>query len=116
MNDMVPTSVLAKHGVAAVGGIAGGIGLVILGGLPSLIGVVAGAVVGLVGVGALSSHDPADKRAGVIAATAGGLTVLSKIGLFSHLAGTFLGIATVGLLGLGIWNAFKFVRGLKSRS
>lgn len=116
MNDMVPTNVLAKQGVAAVGGVAGGLGLLILGGLPSIFGIVAGAAVGLIGLGALGSRDPADKRAGMIAAAAGGLTVLSKIGIFAGLASSFLGIATVGLLGMGVWNAFKFYKGLKSRA
>jgi hypothetical protein len=116
MNDIVPTNVLAKQGVAAVAGIAGGIGLMILGGLPSLFGIIAGGVVGLIGLGAMGSHDPADKRAGLIALAAGGLTVLSKIGIFSGLASSFLGLATVGLIGMGAWNAFKFFKGLKSRA
>ena len=116
MNDMVPTNVLAKQGVAAVGGIAGGIGLLILGGLPSLVGIIAGAVVGLIGLGAMGSRDPTDKRSGLIALVAGGLTVLSKIGIFSGLASTFMGVATVGLIGMGAWNAFKFFKGLKSRA
>jgi hypothetical protein len=116
MNDMVPTNVLAKQGVAAVGGIAGGLGLLILGGLPSIIGLIAGGLVAVVGIGALSSKDAADKRAGGIAAAAGGLTILSKIGFLSGLAGTFLGIATIGLLGMGIWNGLKFFKGLKSRA
>jgi len=116
MNDIVPTNVLAKQGVAAVGGIAGGIGLMILGGLPSLFGIIAGGVVGIIGLGAMGSRDPADKKAGLVALVAGGLTVLSKIGIFSGLASGFLGIATVGLIGMGVWNAFKFFKGLKSRA
>lgn len=116
MNDIVPTNVLAKQGVAAVGGIAGGIGLMILGGLPSLFGIIAGAVVGIIGLGAMGSPDPADKRAGIIALVAGGLTVLSKVGIFSGFASGLLGIATAGLIGMGVWNAFKFFKGLKSRA
>ncbi len=116
MNEIVPTSVLAKQGVSAIAGIAGGVGLLVLGGLPSIFGIVAGAVVGLIGFGALASPDAADKRAGVIVAAAGGLTVLAKIGLFAGLANTFLGIATVGLLGMGVWNGVKFMMGLKSRA
>jgi len=107
---------LARQGVTAIAGVAGGIGLVILGGLPSIFGIVAGAVVGLIGVGALSSKDPADKRAGVVAVAAGGLAILSKVGIFAGLANGFLGIATVGLLAMGVWNGVKFMMGLKSRA
>lgn len=116
MNDIVPTRELAKDGVAAIGGIAGGIGLIILGSLPSIFGIVAGGVVGLIGLGALGSSDPSDKRAGLVALLAGGLTVLSKVGIFAGLANGFLGLATVGLLGMGIWKGIKFYRGLKSRA
>ncbi|GAB1481588.1 hypothetical protein MASR2M78_04030 [Treponema sp.] len=116
MNDLVPTNVLAKQGVAAVGGLAGGLGLLILGALPSVFGIVAGVVIGLIGLGALSSKEPADKVAGGIAAAAGGLAVLSKIGFLGGIASSLLGIATVGLLGLGAWNGFKFLKGLKSRA
>ncbi|HOM23587.1 hypothetical protein [Treponema sp. J25] len=116
MNDIVPTRELAKDGVAAIGGIAGGIGLLILGSLPSIFGIVAGGVVGLIGLGAMGSSDPSDKRAGLVALLAGGLTVLSKVGIFAGLANGFLGLATVGLLGMGIWKAIKFYKGLKSRA
>ncbi len=118
MNDIVPTSTLARHGVAAVGGIAGGIGLWalrLLSHVP-IIGLVAGGVVTLVGLGALSSHEPEDKRAGVVTTAAGALTVLSNIGLFGGIAGGLMGVAVVGLLAMGGWNAFKFMKGLKTRA
>jgi hypothetical protein len=121
MNDLVPgaptpTNVLAKQGVAAVGGIAGGALLLVMGALPSLVGIIAGAVVGIVGAGALLSKDPADKKPGAVVAAAGALTILSKIGFFGKLAGGLLGLGTIGLFAVGIWNGVKFFRGLKSRS
>ncbi len=116
MNEIVPTNVLAKQGVTAVGGLAGGLGLLILGALPSVFGIAAGIVIGLVGVGALSSRERSDRVVGGIAAAAGGLAILSKVGLFGGLASGLLGIATVGLLGLGVWNGIKFLKGLKSRA
>lgn len=118
MNEVVPTRTLAKQGVAAVGGIAGGLGLWILSSLSTIpiIGLVVGGAVTVLGLGAMSSRESEDKRAGVIATAAGGLTVLSNIGLFAGLAGGLMGIAVVGLLGMGAWNAWKFFRGLKSRA
>jgi hypothetical protein len=116
MNDIVPTTnVLAKQGVTAVGGVVGGIVLLILGHLPSIFGIVAGALVGVIGLGAMGSKEPTDRRAGLIATIAGGLTILSKVPFLSGIAGGLLGIATVGLLGMGIWNGIKFFRGLKKR-
>ena len=118
MNDVVPTRTLAKQGVAAVGGIAGGIGLWVLSGLAHIpvIGLVAGGIVTIIGLGALSSHEAEDKRGGLIATAAGGLTILSNIPFFAGLAGGLMGIAIFGLLGTGAWNAYKFIKGLKSRA
>lgn len=116
MNDIVPTNTLAKQGVAAVGGIAGGLGLMIVGGLWWPLSVAIGAVVGFAGFSALSSADPADRFGGKVALAAGGLVVLSKLPIVGGLAGAMLGLGTLGLIGLGAWNAFKFFKGLKTRA
>jgi hypothetical protein len=122
MNDIerrggyTPTSVLAKQGVAAVGSLIGGAGLLILSALPPVVGIIAGAVVGVIGVGAMMSKDPEDRKPGIIVAAAGGLSILSKIGIVRPLAGTLLGIGAIGLLAIGVWNGIKFLKGLKSRS
>ncbi|MDR0554142.1 MAG: hypothetical protein LBG76_05015 [Treponema sp.] len=120
MHDLVPehpasTKELARQGVSAVGCIAGGIGLFVLGALPPIIGIIAGAVVGVVGISALLSKDPDDRKPGLVVTVAGGLAILSKIGIIKPFAATFLGIGALGLLGLGIWNGIKFLKGLKSR-
>lgn len=121
MNDIVPTRTLAKRGVAAVAGIGGGIALMILNALTGIpvIGLVAGGVVTVIGLGAMASHAPEDKRAGLIATAAGGLTVLSHLrflGPIAGLAGSLVNVGVIGLLGMGIWNAYKFFKGLKSRA
>jgi hypothetical protein len=122
MNDIerrgsyTPTNVLAKQGVAAIGSLIGGVGLLIMGALPPLVGIIAGAIVGVVGVGAMMSKDPDDRKPGIIVAVAGGLSILSKIGIIRPLAGTLLGIGAIGLLAIGVWNGIKFLKGLKSRS
>jgi hypothetical protein len=116
---MVPyesRSSLAKKGVTAVGCIAGSIGLFILGSLAPVAGIVAGAVAGVAGLCALMSKDPADKAPGAVIAGAGALTVVSKLPLVGVLAKPFFGLGPVILLGVGIWNGVKFIKGLKARS
>ncbi|MDR2363643.1 MAG: hypothetical protein LBD65_04430 [Spirochaetaceae bacterium] len=123
MNDMVPERptpphVLTKQGVAAVGGIAGGILLLIMRALPFPLGIIAGAVAALVGAGALFSKDPEDRKPGMIITLAGILAVIagSPIPGLKNFAGFFLSIGAVGLLAMGIWKGIKFLKGLKSRS
>jgi hypothetical protein len=89
--------------------------MLILGALPAPLGIIAGAAAGIVGIGGILSKDPSDRKPGFIAAAAGGLAILSRIGVVRPLAGTLLGIGAVGLLALGIWNGVKFLLGLKSR-
>jgi hypothetical protein len=120
MNDLEPaypgsTKKLAKQGVSAVGGIAGGIVLFVLGALPPVAGIIAGAVVTAVGIGALLSRDPEDRKPGLLVTIGGALAIFSKVGIVRPLAGTLLGIGALGLLALGIWNGIKFLKGLKSR-
>jgi hypothetical protein len=118
-NDIAPyesASSLSKRGVAAIGCIAGGIGLFILGSLSPVAGIVAGAIAGVVGICALSSKDPADKTPGMIVTGAGALTIVSKLPFIGFLAKPFFGLGAIILLGVGVWNGFKFFKGLKARS
>jgi hypothetical protein len=122
MGDLIPggdytsTQALAKQGLTAVGGIAGGLILLIMGALPPIAGIIAGAVVGVVGIGSLLSGNKDDKKPGLVTAVAGGLSILSRIPFVRPLAGALLGIGAVGLLAMGVWNGIKFLRGLKNRS
>jgi hypothetical protein len=112
----VPANVVAKQGVAAIGYLVGGAGLLIMGALPPIIGIIAGAAAGVIGIGALLSGDPEDRKPGIIVTVAGALSILSKVGIARPLAGTLLGIGAFGLLVLGIRSGIKFLKGLKSRS
>jgi hypothetical protein len=87
-----------------------------MGALPPVAGIVAGAVVGVIGVGAVLSGDKDDRKPGLAAAVAGGLSILSRIPFVRPLAGVLLGIGAVGLLAIGVWNGIKFLRELKNRS
>lgn len=116
--DYVPANVLAKQGVAAVAGIAGGTALLVMGALPSIAGVIVGGVATVVGIGSLLSKDPDDKKPGAVLTAAGFLAMASKVGIpvIKPLAGTFLGLGAIGMFAMGIWNGIKFIKGLKKRS
>jgi hypothetical protein len=115
----VPATVWSRQGVSAVGGLAGGAALFILGALPWFISVPLGAVATVVGVSALRSRDKADRLPGMILSGAGILTMVSRLPplrFLQPLAGTLLGIGAAGLLALGVWNGIKFIKGLRNRS
>jgi hypothetical protein len=118
MNDMepyVPRSVVAKHAVAAIVGLAGGIALFVAKALPPPVGIVVGIVAGVIGFTALLSRDSADRKGGAILVVAGVLTIASRLPFVEALASPLLTIGIVGLLASGIWNGVKFFKGLKSR-
>jgi hypothetical protein len=119
--DEIPSaSKLSKLGITAIGYTAGGIFLFVLQAVARfrVVGLIAGAVVCLLGIGSLMSKDPADRKPGIIITAAGVLAILSKSGvpLIAPVTATLLGIGAVGLLALGIWNGIKFFIGLKKRS
>jgi hypothetical protein len=125
MNDLMsdeeytPTSVLAKRGVRAVGCLAGGAGLLLLAALGTrfpLVGIAAGAVLGVVGIGAVISKDPDDRKPGLVVLAAGVLSLLSRVPGVRVFAGTLLGVGALGLLAAGIWNGIRFLREIKRRS
>ena len=115
--EIVPTKTLAKRGVAAVSEIVGGVLLLLMHTLsvqlPPL-GIVLGLITGGIGVCALLSKDPEDKKPGAILTVAGVLKLVFHLGI--PIAGTLLKISSLGLLVLGIVNGIRFLRGLKSRS
>jgi hypothetical protein len=111
-----PTNVLAKQGVTAVGCLAGGLGLFVLRILPPVMGIAAGILASLVGVGALISKDADDKKGGIIVTAAGVLSVLARLPLTRVFAAPLMALAAAALIGMGVWKGIKFLKGLKSRT
>ena len=110
--DIVPTKTLVKQGTAGVGGVVGGAALLLLGGLGPIGGAIIGGVLALGGLGVgIASKE--DRAVGGIVAGAGVLTILSGIGW--GFGGALLTIGGIGLLGLGAFGLYKFIRGLRSR-
>jgi len=118
-----PEKTLAKQGVAAVFSLAAGAFLFIMNVLGTrfpVAGIVLGGIATVIGIVALRSKDPEDKRPGILLTLAGVLELIQRvkvgIPLVRPLAGTLLSIGAVGFIALGIWNGVKFLKGLKARS
>lgn len=120
MNDIVPTTVLAKRGVAAAAGITAGVALLLVSSLPIGFGIAAGLVALVAGLVNVKSNNPVDRRGGAIAVVAGAaviaLKIIGLIPILKNIAGFGIGVAAIGLIGLGLVNAWQFRKGLKSRS
>jgi hypothetical protein len=126
VNDIEPaesygsTKSLAKQGVAAVCMIGGGIFLFVVEALARfrVVGLVIGVLTGIVGMAALLSKDPDDKKPGLLITAAGILVILSKtrIPVLRALAPVLLIIGALGLMVMGAWKGLQFFRGLRSRS
>ena len=126
MNDIVPekepvpTNVVAKHGVTAIGQIAGGILFLVMhifsARLPPL-GIAFGLLGGGIGLSGILSKDPEDKKPGIILFIAGILKLVFHVGpgFIRPFAGVMLTITSLILLALGLFNGIKFLKGLNSR-
>jgi hypothetical protein len=119
--ELTPANVLAKQGVSAVAQIAGGLLILIMHVFSARLlplGIVFGLIIGGVGLGALLSKDPEDKKPGTILTIAGILKLAFHVGVIpivKSLAGTLLTVSSLGLLAMGIWNGIRFLTGLKNR-
>ena len=120
MNELVPRSTLVRQGSRGIGGVAGGIGLLVLRGIAgvgaglSLPGLIVGGGLTIFGLGA-AARDKKDQTAGWITAGAGILTGVASLPLVGGLASGLMWIAGVGLLGTGGYSLYKFFKGLRAR-
>lgn len=118
MGDYYPVDAneVRKNGMRGVISTGAGIGLVLFNSLlhlPVVGWVIGGALVAL-GVMGLVGKNRTDRTTGTILLAAGALGLSSF--LFKGLTSFLLGTSGLGLLVFGIFNLFKFARGLKSRS
>ena len=119
--EIVPANVLTKQGVSAVAQIAGGVLLLLMHVFSArllTLGIIFGLIIGGVGLAALFSKDPEDRKPGGILTVAGVLKLAFHVGVLpivKSLAGTLLTISSLGLLAMGIWNGVRFLLGLKTR-
>lgn len=128
LDPMDSNKELTNRGVRGVGFTVGGVVLLILKGVATAAGGIVGLVLGgitiVVGASSLKSSSAADKTGGAIALGAGALLALTglsrfHIPLISGIAGLtsgLVGIGAIGLIGYGLWNIFKFVKGLRNRA
>ncbi len=120
MNELVPREKLERQGMTGIFSSASGLGLLLLRGLTqfgaglSLPGLIVGGVLTVAGLG-LSSGQKADRIGGMVIAGGGLLTAVASLPLVGGLASGLMWLGGLGLLGTGVVNIFRFVRGLKAR-
>ena len=119
MSEIVPREEVVKYGSRALGGVGGGIVIFILqlitkGGGVSTAGLIIGGVI--LAAGLLIGRAKEDRGTGMVAAGAGFLTALASLPIIGWLAATLLVVSGIGLLGGGLFNLFKFIKGMRSRT
>ena len=114
MNEIVPREEVSKQGVRAAGGIAGGIGLLVLAALGPVAGAIAGGLLAIVGLSQTRSKQ--DRRPGwVLAAVGAAALVASVVPGIGGLAEVLLRLSGIGLLGFGGYSLYQFIRNLRRR-
>lgn len=130
MYDMEPVDSreISDRGFKGISSTVGGVALLVLKGIAGWLGGIVGVGIGVlamgIGLSGLKGGTKADKTGGAVALGAGALLALTGIShwhipIISGLASFSTGLVTigaVGLIGYGLWNIFKFVRGLRSRA
>ncbi|MDA8427412.1 MAG: hypothetical protein M0Z80_14895 [Treponema sp.] len=130
MNDLQPmdTKELSERGFKGISATVGGVAILVLKGIAGMFGGIVGVGIGVIamglGISGLKGHTKTDKTGGAIAFGTGALFALAGVShwhipFISALAGIPTGLVTVGAIGLigyGLYNAFRFIRGLRHRA
>ena len=119
--EITPANVLSKLGVSAIAQISGGALILLMHVFSARVmplGIVFGLIITGVGMAALFTKDPEDKKPGAILTAAGILKLAFHLGMIpvvKAVAGTLLSASSLGLLAMGILNGIRFLIGLKTR-
>jgi hypothetical protein len=123
-NYPVDSRDLSKRGTRGIMSTGAGIGLLIVNSIIHfpLVGAIIGGGLVVLGLTGLFGRTKTDKLAGtaaVVVGIAGLSTVFRHIPILGAIAGFsswIVGAGAVALLGYGIWNIYKFVKGLRNRA
>ena len=116
MDFVAPRQQLSKQALMGFGGLAGGIGILVLKGIAagSVFGGLAfGGILALSGLWLRASRH--EKKAGTVGVAAGVLTILAALPVLKVFATPLMLIGGVGLLLVGGWSLYKLARGLRQR-
>jgi hypothetical protein len=119
MGDIVPRNQLVRQGFKGFAGVGGGVVLLILRGIAhigsglSIPGLIVGGIVSVVGLAIASS--PEDRRAGMVALSAGVLTAIASLPGIGGIASWLMMVGGIGLIVAGGWSLLKFWRNLRKR-
>ncbi|MFO8063235.1 MAG: hypothetical protein ACQETQ_11360 [Spirochaetota bacterium] len=120
MNPLVPRETLVRQGMTGIGSTAAGLGLLLLRGLTqfgagfSIPGLVVGGVLAVTGM-KVSTGKKADRVGGLVMTGSGVLTAIASLPVVGTLGSGLMWLGGVGLLGAGVFNVFRFIRGVRSR-
>ncbi|HUW69879.1 MAG TPA: hypothetical protein VMX33_06565 [bacterium] len=114
--NLTDVGAVRQAGMRGVVSTGAGIGLILFNTMLHIpvVGYVIGGALIVLGVMGLVGKNRTDKSTGAVLIGAGVLGLASF--LLKGITGFVLGAGGLGLIGYGIYNLFKFARGLKSRS
>lgn len=118
MGDYYPAdpAELRRQGTRGVISTGAGVGLWLVNGLLRVpfLGPALGGVLVLLGILGLVGRNRTDRTTGVVLMAAGGAGLASLV--LPGLSSLLFWLSGLGLVGFGLYNLFKFLRGLKSRA
>lgn len=113
MNEVVPRKQLEQNAMTGIGGVGGGIALLALSSIitgSTVIGLIVAAGLAAGGYAMTKSED--DRTAGRVTLAIGAVTGVAAL---TGIGTGLLSLAGFGLVGLGGWSIYKFVKGIRSR-
>lgn len=118
MSDYYPAdpAELRKQGTRGVISTGAGLGLWVVNALLRVpyLGAALGAILVVFGILGIVGRNRTDRTTGIVLMAAGGAGLASLI--FPGISSALFWLGGLGLVGFGLFNLFKFLRGLKSRS
>jgi hypothetical protein len=120
MDDYYPVSTteLRKQGTRGVISTGAGVGLWVVNGILHIpvVGIILGGALAILGLLGLLGRDRTDKTTGAVLLVAGAAGLSSVLPFLRPISSFLFGVGGLALVGFGVFNLFKFIKGLKSRS
>ena len=113
MGELLPRNELVKQGMIGFGALVGGTVLLLLPGLPGILGWILGGVLAVLGLGLISTKE--NRLTGALIAAVGILTIVSQTGTLGPVAGWLMRFGGISLLLTGGISLTRFFINLGKR-